>query len=215
LRWERYAPWFWRWVARSKASARCGVSVGRGSATWSRARTWGTVRAGLPPPQAQAGLDEDVMRQETQGDVMMPADPAPHLVVVEADFAFALLDAALHRPTRRRAPGQRLLREVGGGVGEEHLERRVGAEAAAQDNPHVGAGERIAHGHRAHAREPRPRPRRPHFTRARVPRACQPSHDLPVHARTARRWVEPLSTHLANAGLEASISLSRHRGRVA
>jgi len=80
------------------------------------------------------------MRQETQGDVMMPADPAPYLVVVEADLAFALLDAALHRPARRAARGQRLLGDVGGGVGEEGLEFGVGPEAAAQDDPDIGAG---------------------------------------------------------------------------
>jgi len=94
--------------------------VGRGRTTWSRARTWGTVTAGLSPPQAQARLDEEVMRQETQGDVMMPADPAPHLVVVEADLAFALLNAPLHRPARRAALGQRLLGEVGRGVGKDN-----------------------------------------------------------------------------------------------
>jgi len=91
------------------------------------------------------------MRQETQGDVMMPADPAPYLVVVEADLAFALLDTSFHRPACRRALGQCLRGEGGGGVGEEGFELPVRAEAAAQDDPHVGAGESVAHGHRAHA----------------------------------------------------------------
>ncbi len=84
------------------------------------------------------------MRQETQGDVMVPADPAPHLVVVEADLAFALLNAPLHRPARRTALGQCLLRrrEVGRGVGEEGFELPVGVEATAQDHPDVGPGSR-------------------------------------------------------------------------
>ncbi len=90
------------------------------------------------------------MRQETQGDVMMPADPAPHFIMVEADLAFALLNAPLHRPARRAALGQRLFREVGRGVGEEGFELPVGAEATAQDHPDIGAGEPIAHGHRPH-----------------------------------------------------------------
>jgi len=80
------------------------------------------------------------MHQETQGDVMLPADPAPHFILVEADRAFAFLDAPLHGPARRAPLGQRVLREVGGSVGEDRLERGVGAAAAAQDHPHVGAG---------------------------------------------------------------------------
>jgi hypothetical protein len=53
-----------------------------------------------------------MVRQETQGDVVMPADPAPHFIMVEADLAFALLDTALYRPARRAALRQRLRREV-------------------------------------------------------------------------------------------------------
>ena len=151
LRWERYALWFWRWVSRSKASAHCAVSVGRGSTTWSSARTCGTVRAAFFFPEPQAGRDQEVMREEAQGDVMVPADPAPHLVVVQAALALTLLDGPLDRPTRRAALGQSLRRGVGGGVGEEGLELRAGAEAAAQDHPHRRAGQPIAHRHGAHA----------------------------------------------------------------
>ena len=62
----------------------------RGSTTRSSSRTWGTVSAGDFIPQLEPQPDQEVVGQEGHRQVMMPADPAPHLVVIHAQFALAL-----------------------------------------------------------------------------------------------------------------------------
>ena len=62
----------------------------RGSTTRSSSRTWGTVSAGdfFPPLKPQP--DQEVVGQEGQRQVMVPADPAAHFVLIHAQFALAL-----------------------------------------------------------------------------------------------------------------------------
>ncbi len=91
--------WFWRWVSRGRVNARGTLRVGRSSTTWSRARTHSTLKVGFPP-ELRANLDQDMMRETAQGDVMAPANPVPHLRVVEA--ALALMSVATFQsPTNR------------------------------------------------------------------------------------------------------------------
>jgi hypothetical protein len=46
-------------------------------------RTWGTVSAGAFSPQPTAEPGEEALRQQGHGGVVVPADPAAHLVVVQ------------------------------------------------------------------------------------------------------------------------------------
>src|SRR5437773_12575120 len=58
----------------------------RGSTTRSSSRTWGTVSAGDFFPQLEPQPDQEVVGQEGHRQMMMPADPAPHLVLIHAEF---------------------------------------------------------------------------------------------------------------------------------
>jgi len=80
--------WCWRWMSRGRMRFHRAVRVGRGSTTWSRARTRGTLRAAFSP-EPRANLDQDMMRETAQSDVMAPADSVPHLIAVEAALALA------------------------------------------------------------------------------------------------------------------------------
>src|SRR5918992_1153922 len=101
-----------------KASIAAGSRRWAGSVTLSRWRTWGTVNAGVFSPQPAAEPDEEVLRQERHGGVVVPAAPAAHLVVVQPQLLLALLDRLLHRPAQPEQPDQRLRRGVRGGVAE-------------------------------------------------------------------------------------------------
>src|SRR5262245_7543179 len=108
-----------------------------GSVTLSRWRTWGTVSAGTFPPQPAAEPDEEALGQQGHGGVVVPAAPAPHLVVVQPEFLLGLLDGLLHRPAQAQQPDQRLRRGLGVGVGEVGLQLARGLERAPQDQPDI------------------------------------------------------------------------------
>ncbi len=91
--------WCWRWMSRGRVRFHRAVRVGRGSTTWSRARTRGTLRAAFFP-ESRANLDQDMMRETAQSDVMAPADPAPHLIAVESALALVSV-ATFQSPTNR------------------------------------------------------------------------------------------------------------------
>src|SRR5947208_12683256 len=101
-----------------KVSIAAGSRRWAGSVTLSRRRTWGTVSAGVFPPQPAAESDEEVLRQERHGGVVVPAAPAAHLVVVQAQLVLRLLDGLLHRPAQPQQPDQRRGPRVGGGLAE-------------------------------------------------------------------------------------------------
>src|SRR2546429_5232056 len=79
-----------------------------GSTTINSWRTWGTVSAGdffsQPTPQP----NQEVMRQQAQGQVLVPADPAAHFVVVHAQFTLAFQDGRLDPPAHPTDPHQSL-----------------------------------------------------------------------------------------------------------
>src|SRR5207249_4303168 len=74
------------------AAMRVGPAAGSRSNSVKIVRTCGTVTAGVFPPQAAALQLREPQRQQRQRDVMMPAGPAPHFVVRQADRAFAFLE---------------------------------------------------------------------------------------------------------------------------
>src|SRR3954452_7448947 len=93
-----------------------------GRVTLSSGRTWGTVSAGVFFPQPAAEPDEEVLRQQGHGGVVVPAAPAAHLVMVEPAFVLRLLAGLLDRPAQAQQPDQRLGRGVGGGVAQIRLQ---------------------------------------------------------------------------------------------
>jgi hypothetical protein len=97
--------------------------------------------------------------------MVVPAPPKTQLVLVEADLAFALLEAGLDGPAHPAHSHQRRQRRVGRGVGQVGLEFRplpgLG-EGTAQHDPDLRARQPVAHRHGAqggavrHQRPPRP-----------------------------------------------------------
>src|SRR6266487_1233221 len=106
-----------------------------GSTTANSWRTWGTVSAGdffpQPAPQPEPGSD----RQQTQGEVVMPADPAAHFVVVHPQFALALQDGRLDRPPHAAGPDQALPRRLGWCIGHIALQLGRVVPCAAEHDP--------------------------------------------------------------------------------
>jgi len=78
---------------------------------------WTREQGHLFPPLLLQGQQEGASEQG-QGDVMVPAGPTPHLVFVQAGFAFGRLEFGLDGPAGGRDLGQRQQRGLLGGVGE-------------------------------------------------------------------------------------------------
>ena len=92
---------------------------------------------GQPPHRRQDG-----MGQQRQGDMPVPARPAPHLVVGQPDLLLGRLEAALHRPAgpgRLGQPGQRRAGRAGRQVVRQLLAAHPGpcgpAASAATSGP--------------------------------------------------------------------------------
>src|SRR6266851_10249796 len=77
-----------------------------GRTTANNWRTWGTVSAGDFFPQPAPQPDQEVMCKQAHGQVVMPADPAAHFVVVHAQLPLALQDGRLDRPAHPTDPDQ-------------------------------------------------------------------------------------------------------------
>src|SRR6266851_8782701 len=86
------------------------VKVRWGKTAVSKQRTRGTVSVAPFFAQSSLHADQEVVRQQRQGQMMMPADPAAHFVMVHAQLAFALLDRRLDRPAHPTAPNKRARR---------------------------------------------------------------------------------------------------------
>ena len=77
------------------SATRAGLGLGSWSSSVKIARTWGTVTAGVFPPQPQPlGLQEP-QGQKRQRHVVVPAHPAAHLVVPQPHLPFARLQQFL------------------------------------------------------------------------------------------------------------------------
>ena len=90
-----------------KASSAAASRRWAGSVALSSCRTWGTVSAGVFSPHPAAEPDEEVLRQEGHGGVVVPAAPAAHLVVVQPQLLLRLLDGLLNHPSRLHPKQQR------------------------------------------------------------------------------------------------------------
>ncbi len=84
----------------------------RGSVMLRSRRTWGSVSAGAFFPQVAAEPHQEMMGEQRHRQVMMPAAPGAHFVVIHAKFVFALLDGLLDRPAHAQQPDQGLLGHV-------------------------------------------------------------------------------------------------------
>src|SRR5215510_7170013 len=111
-----------------------------------------------------------MMGQETQSHMMMPAQPAPDLVVVQAQAPFTLLECRFDRPAHTSHPDQRGDRYVTWRITEIDLELRSLPPTPSQHNPHVGARHARAYRHAAVETELRhQRPFAPFFYQERLP----------------------------------------------
>jgi hypothetical protein len=101
-------------------------------------------------------LNQEVMGQDHQGHVMMPAAPEAAFIVVQPQFILALGEAALDRPAHATGPDQGDQRQVVRGVGEIalgdcFLPRR--GHTTADHQPDGRSGQSVAHGDHPHGHE--------------------------------------------------------------
>src|SRR5437868_14944741 len=81
---------------RLTCSAICSGLGGGVRSNWLKiCRTWGGVKAGVFFPQPTALQRQEPQGQQRQGHVMVPTNPAPYLVLRQADLAFAFLQHLL------------------------------------------------------------------------------------------------------------------------
>src|SRR5579883_2400810 len=91
----------------TSASVAAASSRRAGRTTVSNRRTWGTVSESPFFRQPQAEADQEVMGQQRHGHMVVPADPAPHLVMIHPELALAFFDRPLDRPAHPADADQR------------------------------------------------------------------------------------------------------------
>src|SRR6266508_6482007 len=100
------------WMSTIAVSAsRCRL----GKTTCNSRRTCGTVKAAAFFPQLAALPDQEVMRQQSHGTMVVPAAPRAYLILIHPHFALALQDGQLHRPAPSAHAHQRGVRGRGRG----------------------------------------------------------------------------------------------------
>src|ERR1035437_1211569 len=90
----------------------------RGRMAMSSKRTWGKVKAGDFPPQLDLLPDQEMMSQEGQRQMVVPATPAADFIVVHPQLVFALANGQLDGPAHPEQPDQGAVRRVGGGIAQ-------------------------------------------------------------------------------------------------
>src|SRR5712691_8645486 len=88
-----------------------------------------------------------MMGQQTQGHMMMPAQPTPHLVMVQAQPSFALLEGRFDGPPHASDPDQRGHWCVGWRIAKVDFQFRLFPYGPPPDDPHVGARQPSAYRH--------------------------------------------------------------------
>src|SRR5437764_5383461 len=86
------------WVAVSQASRSAAVHTRWGSSSRSARLTWGRVIWGIFFPPVLLHLHQEGTGQQGEGDVMVPAGPAAHLIFIQAGLALLRLQLGLHHP---------------------------------------------------------------------------------------------------------------------
>src|SRR5262249_27859204 len=109
------------------------------------------ARRSTPAPlfDPLTGTHEAVMGQETEGHMMMPPQPAPDFVMIQAQPPFTLLERRFNGPAHTGHPYQRRDGRVCGRVAEIDLEFWILSQPTPKDQPHVRAWQARAYRHAA------------------------------------------------------------------
>src|SRR5215210_695171 len=138
------------WMSAMAVSA---SSCRLGKTTCNSRRTCGTVNAADFSPHPATLPDQEVMRQQRHGHMVVPAFPTAHLIVIHPDFTLAFQDRQLDRPAHAALAHQRGVRRRGWGVGQVRFQLWPLAQAAPQHEPLIWSWQAITHRHHAHAGE--------------------------------------------------------------
>ncbi len=131
------------WVSASHRSNSAGVQVRWGSAARSTRLTCGRVSRGIfPPPVLLTGQQEGAGEQG-EGDVVGPAGPSAHLVLVQAGLTFGRLELRFDGPAGGRDPGQGEQRGVRGRIGKIRAPFAA-VQVAPQQQPTGATGQAVA-----------------------------------------------------------------------
>src|SRR2546429_7629414 len=115
---ERLARALRSWVVRSQCSRSSAVQVRWGKSTRSTRLTWGRVTNGIFFPPLLLHGQQEGTGEQGQGEVMMPAGPTAHLILIQSRFALGCLEFGLDHPPGGGHLSQGQQRRVSGGVGE-------------------------------------------------------------------------------------------------
>ena len=106
--WDCLARSLRSWVVTSHWSRSSPVQVRCGRSARSTRLTCGRVIWGIFFPPVLLEGQQKGGGEQGQGEVMVPAGPTAHLVLVQARFALVLLEAGLHRPAQRTEKEEKL-----------------------------------------------------------------------------------------------------------
>src|SRR5438067_10880398 len=134
LRCDRLARSLRSWVATSHWSNSARVHVRCGSSSRSTRLTWGRVIWGIFFPPVLLKGQQEGAREQGQGEVMVPAGPTAHLVLIQPRLSFGRLKLSLADPPGGRDLGQGQQWRVSGGIGQV-VARLTAIEVAAQQQP--------------------------------------------------------------------------------
>src|SRR5437016_9909765 len=137
--WDCLARSLRSWVARSHWSRSARVRVRWGSTSRSSRLTWGRVIWGIFFPPVLLEGQQKGGGEQGQGDVMVPAGPAAHLVLVQAGLALGRFELGFNDPTGRCDLGQGQQGRVLRGVGQV-IARLTAIEIASQQQPTGATG---------------------------------------------------------------------------
>src|SRR3990172_6939398 len=114
---------------------------GTASSSIARAMSWracAVVSAGLfLPPQTQP--DQEQMRREGVGHMMMPTRPGAGVIMIQADFTFPFFQRGLHRPAHSTDADKFTPRAGRGGIAEVKLDLWLRSQCASEDQPNPWA----------------------------------------------------------------------------
>ena len=100
------------------SAIRSGLGAGDRSSRVKISRTCDTVTAGVFPPDPQPLQDQEPQRQQRQRHVVVPAHPAPHLVLPQPDFPLRRAEHLLDPVPREPDPDQLGQRHLRAGVAQ-------------------------------------------------------------------------------------------------
>src|SRR5208283_4377588 len=140
LMWQRRAQAFRRcarWIiaavrSNNRADTRRSIHherISADTAVW----TWQTVNSDFFPPQPLVGLCQEQVTDRTEDQMAFEPRITPPLVMVQADLAFVVLEAAFHAPAREGRQKDRSHRRLRRRIAHEELHLR-GIEHVPRDH---------------------------------------------------------------------------------